>query len=386
MVLAANPCPCGRHTLHGRRVRVPAVGDPALPGAAVRAAAGPGRSAGRGRAGQPRRPAGPGRPGRADGGRRGPGAGGQGACRGPARGAPRGRSTARCRAMSCVRAGRPRPGRWPRPSGTWSADCSPPAAWTGCCGSRGRSRTSPGATGPQAQRRRPGPGAAYRASRAARPMAGRRREGRDRDAGELRDGRAGSEERLARAALTRVSSRATSTAGGGCASSGPRELMAAAHLRRSTRTQALPGATAASGSAGYRIRAAAADPDARPGGGRRASAAGSSAPATRSGRRQLDDLGDARPIGLWVRGAADLRIWALRSVAVVGARACTPYGAHMAAEPRRRARRARLGGGLRARPTGSTAPRTAARSPRAGPPSPCSPAGSTSPIRAAMPS
>ncbi|MFE4666477.1 DNA-processing protein DprA [Streptomyces sp. NPDC056716] len=45
---------------------------------------------------------------------------------------------------------------------------------------------------------------------------------------------------------------------------------------------------------------------------------------------QLDDLGDARPLGLWVRGRASLRIWALRSVAVVGARACTEYGAHMA--------------------------------------------------------
>ncbi|MDQ0598607.1 DNA processing protein [Streptomyces canus] len=46
---------------------------------------------------------------------------------------------------------------------------------------------------------------------------------------------------------------------------------------------------------------------------------------------QLDDLGDARPLGLWVRGAPSLRMWALRSVAVVGARACTEYGAHMAA-------------------------------------------------------
>ncbi|TLS41665.1 DNA-protecting protein DprA [Streptomyces montanus] len=46
---------------------------------------------------------------------------------------------------------------------------------------------------------------------------------------------------------------------------------------------------------------------------------------------QLDDLGDARPLGLWVRGRPSLRIWALRSVAVVGARACTEYGAHMAA-------------------------------------------------------
>jgi DNA processing protein len=46
---------------------------------------------------------------------------------------------------------------------------------------------------------------------------------------------------------------------------------------------------------------------------------------------QLEDLGDARPLGLWVRGRAGLRMWALRSVAVVGARACTEYGAHMAA-------------------------------------------------------
>ncbi len=46
---------------------------------------------------------------------------------------------------------------------------------------------------------------------------------------------------------------------------------------------------------------------------------------------QLDDLGDARPVGLWVRGSPNVRLWALRSVAVVGARACTDYGSHVAA-------------------------------------------------------
>ncbi|GAA2322718.1 DNA-processing protein DprA [Streptomyces kunmingensis] len=46
---------------------------------------------------------------------------------------------------------------------------------------------------------------------------------------------------------------------------------------------------------------------------------------------QLDDLGDERPVGLWVRGGANLRMWALRSVAVVGARACTDYGVRMGA-------------------------------------------------------
>ncbi|MFJ3824821.1 DNA-processing protein DprA [Streptomyces nodosus] len=54
-------------------------------------------------------------------------------------------------------------------------------------------------------------------------------------------------------------------------------------------------------------------------------------PGTPEWPAQLDDLGDARPLGLWVRGGPSLRMWALRSVAVVGARACTEYGAHMAA-------------------------------------------------------
>ena len=47
---------------------------------------------------------------------------------------------------------------------------------------------------------------------------------------------------------------------------------------------------------------------------------------------QLDDLGHARPVALWVRGNASLRLLALRSVAVVGARACTDYGTRAAAD------------------------------------------------------
>lgn len=47
---------------------------------------------------------------------------------------------------------------------------------------------------------------------------------------------------------------------------------------------------------------------------------------------QLDDLGDARPYVLWVRGSADLRYSCLRSVAVVGARAASAYGAHVTGE------------------------------------------------------
>ncbi|MFB9250256.1 DNA-processing protein DprA [Sphaerisporangium melleum] len=47
---------------------------------------------------------------------------------------------------------------------------------------------------------------------------------------------------------------------------------------------------------------------------------------------QLDDLGPERPLALWVQGNADLRFSCLRSVAVVGSRAATPYGMHVAAE------------------------------------------------------
>jgi DNA processing protein len=45
---------------------------------------------------------------------------------------------------------------------------------------------------------------------------------------------------------------------------------------------------------------------------------------------QLDDLGELAPWALWVRGTVDLRLAALRSVAVVGARASTGYGTHVA--------------------------------------------------------
>ena len=47
---------------------------------------------------------------------------------------------------------------------------------------------------------------------------------------------------------------------------------------------------------------------------------------------QLDVLGDARPLVLWLHGSADLRFACLRSVSVVGARAATGYGQHVATE------------------------------------------------------
>jgi DNA processing protein len=47
---------------------------------------------------------------------------------------------------------------------------------------------------------------------------------------------------------------------------------------------------------------------------------------------QLDILGDASPIILWVQGATDLRFACLRSVSIVGSRAATAYGNHVATE------------------------------------------------------
>ncbi|MFF4247849.1 DNA-processing protein DprA [Streptomyces sp. NPDC001822] len=138
----------------------------------------------------------------------------------------------------------------------------------------------------------------------------------------------GHRERLARAALTRVFEPGDERGGRWLRELGPVELM-----RRLTGgdgpVRVLEGA-GATRLAGCRLRASGVDPgrdlaDVSAIGGRFV------CPGDREWPTQLDDLGDARPIGLWVRGGPDLRLWALRSVAVVGARACTPYGAHMAA-------------------------------------------------------
>ncbi len=46
----------------------------------------------------------------------------------------------------------------------------------------------------------------------------------------------------------------------------------------------------------------------------------------------LDELGRARPYALWLRGHADLRLACQRSVSVVGSRAASGYGTHVAGE------------------------------------------------------
>lgn len=55
-------------------------------------------------------------------------------------------------------------------------------------------------------------------------------------------------------------------------------------------------------------------------------------PGDREWPSQLADLGVKRVLALWCWGSADLRLHALRSVAMVGARACTRYGEHVARE------------------------------------------------------
>ena len=142
---------------------------------------------------------------------------------------------------------------------------------------------------------------------------------------------AGEPERIARAALTRVIEPGDERGGRWLRQFGARELMARFTLPEYSNHEnaGLAGITPRR-LAGYRIRAAAVEPH-------RDLAAVAAVggrficPGDQEWPTQLDDLGDARPIGLWLRGRADLRKWALRSVAVVGARACTPYGAHMAA-------------------------------------------------------
>lgn len=89
------------------------------------------------------------------------------------------------------------------------------------------------------------------------------------------------------------------------------------------------GSPVVDGADRYRVRLGAADPGADLA---RVSEVGGRlvVPGDLEWPRQLDDLGDTAPWALWVRGTVDLRLSALRSVAVVGARAATEYGTHVA--------------------------------------------------------
>ncbi len=133
-----------------------------------------------------------------------------------------------------------------------------------------------------------------------------------------------SDARRARAALTRIAEPGDEAVGRWLLRYGPVETVAMI-----TGDRPLPG-VGDRRAEGYRVRRDRADPD-----------ADLAAVAATGGRfvcpedtdwpTQLDDLGERRPFGLWVRGCPSLRMWSLRSVALVGARACSAYGSHVAA-------------------------------------------------------
>ncbi|MEV8403741.1 DNA-processing protein DprA [Streptomyces niveus] len=138
----------------------------------------------------------------------------------------------------------------------------------------------------------------------------------------------GADERLARAALTRVIEPGDENGGRWLHKFGARGLMEFLTSPEGTDEETLCE-VGPRRIRGLRARAAAAAPE-RDLAAIAAVGGRFVCPGDREWPTQLDDLGTSRPIGLWVRGRPDLRLWALRSVAVVGARACTPYGAHMA--------------------------------------------------------
>jgi DNA processing protein len=132
------------------------------------------------------------------------------------------------------------------------------------------------------------------------------------------------DERLARAALTRIAEPGDEIVGRWLRRHGAVETLAMISGDRP-----LPGVGDRRAD-GYRMRRERAAPErdlaaVADGGGRFV------CPGDDEWPTQLDDLGDQRPFGLWVRGRPSLRMWSLRSVALVGARACSTYGVHVAA-------------------------------------------------------
>ncbi|NJQ04567.1 DNA-processing protein DprA [Streptomyces lonarensis] len=130
---------------------------------------------------------------------------------------------------------------------------------------------------------------------------------------------------MARVALSAVTEPGDTAVGAWVAERGPAEVWRA--LREGTPGHPLPLRRWE----GFRHRVTRTNPDASLA---RAAACGARfiCPGDGEWPTQLADLGTAAPIGLWVRGTASLRLLALRSVAVVGARACTDYGSWVATD------------------------------------------------------
>jgi DNA processing protein len=145
------------------------------------------------------------------------------------------------------------------------------------------------------------------------------------------------EERLARAALTYLAEPGDPALGALLAICGPAGLLAAIQAGTLPEASEVRGASAASRAAlgrafgRWRVRLPKLPAD------------GGIAAARRDGIRvvcpgdaewpgALDQLGQARPYALWLRGTADLRFACARSVSMVGSRAATSYGGHVAGE------------------------------------------------------
>lgn len=129
------------------------------------------------------------------------------------------------------------------------------------------------------------------------------------------------EERAARALLMRVAEPAQVALGKALAKHGAVGVVERIRSGRANLPQA----------AAMRVRMSGLDPlDELEAG--RASGASLICPGDRWWPRQLDDLGHARPFGLWCLGGNDLRLSLVNSIAMVGARAASPYGVHVATD------------------------------------------------------
>jgi DNA processing protein len=128
------------------------------------------------------------------------------------------------------------------------------------------------------------------------------------------------EDRAARWALARIAEPGDPALGKAVARHGAAEVLERLRARRS----------GLSGESSYRVRLESNDGEEQH---RRLADVGGRfvVPGEGEWPTQLGDLGTAQPLGLFVRGR-DLRLAAVRSVAVVGSRAATDYGIHVAAE------------------------------------------------------
>lgn len=133
-------------------------------------------------------------------------------------------------------------------------------------------------------------------------------------------GRVGEDERAARAALTRLAEPGDAWLGRAVAGLGAVEVLDRVRAASAADDDRL---------AHYRVRLPALDADPE-----LAARAGARVvvPGDEEWPALLDDLADRAPLALWVAGDAHLGDVSRRAVAVVGARACTTYGEHVAAE------------------------------------------------------